>query len=160
MYDGTPRLRTRAAERAPEFAVRFAGSRWARWRPVRALMQALLRRAEASLPPSTRVGAVLCARQRPDAVVITPLIGVVGSSQPDYLRAARRAGIPTAVAVWSWDHLTSKALIRDLPDRVIVWNQTQRDEAMRLHGVPADRIAVTGAQCFDHWFERRPSRTA
>jgi len=28
---------------------------------------------------------------------------------------------------------------------------------MRLHGVPADRITVTGAQVFDEWFEKQPS---
>ena len=63
------------------------------------------------------------------------------------------------MAVWSWDHLTSKALIRDAPDRVIVWNEVQRDEAVRLHGIAPQAVVVTGAQCFDHWFGRQPSRT-
>ena len=157
-YDGTPRLRTRAAERAPAFAVRFADSVWARVASGRALLGWLLRRAEAAIPPSRDVAAYL-REQQADALVITPLIGVVGSSQPDYLRAARAAQLPTAVAVWSWDHLTSKALIRDAPDRVLVWNEVQRDEAVRLHGIAADHVVVTGAQCFDHWFGRRPSRT-
>jgi len=39
-----------------------------------------------------------------------------------------------------------------------VWNEVQREEAMTLHGVPPERVAVTGAQNFDHWFERRPAR--
>ena len=145
-YDGTPRLRTRAAERAPAFAVRFADSAWARVAAARALLGWLLRRAEAAIPPSRDVAAYL-REQQADALLITPLIGVVGSSQPDYLRAARAAQLPTAVAVWSWDHLTSKALIRDAPDRVLVWNEVQRDEAVRLHGIAArprggDRRAV------------------
>jgi hypothetical protein len=25
--------------------------------------------------------------------------------------------------------------------------------------VPSDRVVVTGAQCFDQWFDRRPSRS-
>src|SRR5206468_5134837 len=29
--------------------------------------------------------------------------------------------------------------------------------AIELHGLPADRVVVTGAQCFDHWFDRRPT---
>jgi hypothetical protein len=77
----------------------------------------------------------------------------------DILNSARRRGLRTALAVWSWDHLTSKARLRQCPDRVMVWNDTQRNEAISLHGVPAERIVVTGAQCFDHWFGRRPSRT-
>ena len=41
---------------------------------------------------------------------------------------------------------------------MFVWNETQRGEAVALHGVPADRLIVTGAQCFDQWFDRSPSR--
>ena len=88
---------------------------------------------------------------------MTPLVDL-GSQQIDYLRAARQLGIPTALAVWSWDHLSSKAYIREAPERVLVWNDWQRREAVEQHGVPAERVVVTGAQCFDHWFGRAPSR--
>ena len=27
-----------------------------------------------------------------------------------------------------------------------------------MHGVPSERVVVTGAQCFDRWFDRQPSR--
>jgi hypothetical protein len=157
-YDATPRLRARAAERAPAFAVAFAGSIWSRWGVARSALGWVLTRAEAAIPASREVAGYL-REQRPDALIMTPLIGVVGSAQPDYLRAARAARLPVAVAVWSWDHLTSKALIREAPDRVLVWNGVQRDEAVRLHGIPAGRVVVTGAQCFDQWFGRQPSRT-
>ncbi len=40
---------------------------------------------------------------------------------------------------------------------MLVWNETQKREATSLHDVPADRVVVTGAQCFDQWFDRRPS---
>jgi hypothetical protein len=33
----------------------------------------------------------------------------------------------------------------------------QRDEAVRLHGVPRERVVVTGAQPFDRWFGHRPT---
>ena len=62
------------------------------------------------------------------------------------------------MCVWSWDHLSSKALIRDMPQRVFVWNDTQKTEAVRLHGVPSERVVVTGAQCYDQWFGRQPVR--
>ena len=61
---------------------------------------------------------------------MTPLIGLVACSQIDLLRSAIRRGIPTAVMVWSWDHLSSKALIRDVPDALFVWNDVQKREAM------------------------------
>jgi hypothetical protein len=157
-YASTPRLRSRAAERAPAFAVRFGESVLSRSGPVRSALRWTLRSAEAALPGSERIERYL-REQAADVMLITPLIGVVGSSQIDYVRAARVLGLPTALCVWSWDHLSSKALIRDVPDRVMVWNEVQKDEARRLHGVPDERIAVTGAQCFDRWFGRQPSRT-
>ena len=157
-YSGTPRLRTRAAERAPAFALRFGESGWARRRVARAGLRRALRAAERGLPLSTAIDAFL-REQQPDAVLITPLVGVLDSPQPDYVRATRALRIPTALCVWSWDHLSSKALIRDMPDRVIVWNEVQRGEARRFHGVPGDRVIVTGAQCFDQWFGRQPSRS-
>jgi hypothetical protein len=62
------------------------------------------------------------------------------------------------LCVWSWDHLSSKALIRESPDRVFVWNETQKREAVELHGIAPERVVVTGAQCFDIWFDREPAR--
>jgi hypothetical protein len=158
MFDGTPRLRTRAAERSPTFAVAFGHSRWARSGLARRTVLAALRGAERAVPSSARIEQFL-RDQRPDVMLITPLVGVIETPQPDYVRAARRLGIPTALCVWSWDHLSSKALIRDLPDRVLVWNDIQREEAVRLHRVPPARVVATGAQCFDQWFGRQPSRT-
>jgi hypothetical protein len=156
MFDDTPKLRDRSRERTPGVFVSLgrAVRRYAPWtrRPISAALTWL----ERATPESPAVHAFLESHQ-PDVVLITPLIGL-GSSQVDYLRAARSRRIPTALCVWSWDHLSSKALIRDLPDRVFVWNDTQKREAITLHRVPEHRIVVTGAQCFDKWFDRRPSR--
>ena len=35
----------------------------------------------------------------------------------------------------------------------LLWNEAQRREAIELHGVPAERIRVTGAFAYDHWFD-------
>jgi hypothetical protein len=156
-YDKAPLRRTRARERTPRLLIALAdppligGFRWRR------AYGRLLHALDAACPPPDSVLEYVAA-QRPDAVLITPLVDL-GSQQIDYVRAARQLGIPCGLAVWSWDHLTSKALVRDHPDRVLVWNETQRQEAVRDHRIPAERVVVTGAQCFDHWFTRRPSRT-
>jgi hypothetical protein len=38
---------------------------------------------------------------------------------------------------------------------VIVWNETQREEAVSLHQCPPERVVVTGAPRFDEFFEMR-----
>ena len=113
------------------------------------------RRLEAGVPPSKRVAAYLRA-YRPDVLLVSPVIELA-SPLLDYLKAAREAGIRTGICVASWDNLTSKGLLRFVPERVFVWNETQRREAIELHGMPADRVVATGAARFDDWFAQRPS---
>lgn len=118
----------------------------------------LLARLERAIPTSRAIDAFV-RDAGPDAVVATPVIDF-GSSQVEYLKSAARLGIPCGVAVASWDNLTGKGLLRVVPDRVFVWNETQREEARDLHGIPAERVVATGSPKFDEWFERRPSTTA
>ncbi len=101
-------------------------------------------------------------RESPDAVVVSPLVlrGPGGAQQTQVFKAARQLGIPAALAVGSWDHLSSKGMIRVVPDIVLVWNEVQKREAVELHQVRSDRVVVTGAQPFDHWFEMRPTTSS
>jgi hypothetical protein len=110
---------------------------------------------DSAVPPSRRIVRFLRGIS-PDVVVVSPLVEI-GSSQVEYLKSARDLGIPTVVAVASWDNLTNKGLLRFTPDRVVVWNDAQRREAVELHGVPDERVVVTGAQRFDEWFVRKPA---
>lgn len=95
--------------------------------------------------------------QAPDVLLVSPLV-TAASPQVDWVRAARACGIRTAVCIASWDNLTNKGLLRVEPDLVIVWNEVQRHEAEKYHYIPPQKIAVTGAQLFDRWFERSVTR--
>ncbi len=99
------------------------------------------------------------ARLAPDVLVISPLVlrGPGGAAQTQLLKAAAQRGVPSVLTVGSWDHLSSKGLIRVRPDRVVVWNETQRTEAVRFHGMPAERVTVTGAYPWDIWFGMKPT---
>ena len=150
-------LRERAGKRLPRLHASTVKT-IARGGPrARALFASVLRRIERVIPVSPAIEAFV-RDQRPDVLLVTPLIEL-GSQQVDYVKCARRLGIPSALCVASWDNLTSKGLIRVSPDHVIVWNEAQRSEAETLHGVPADRVLVTGAQVFDDWFEAKPARS-
>lgn len=151
-YADARMLAARARIRTPEAIVALADRPFWRTRTGRRLMAFALRTSERAMPIDAEVAACVKA-QHADVVLVTPLL-ILGSEQIDVLRSARRLGIPTALCVGSWDHLSSKALIRERPHRVFVWNETQKREAIELHGVPASDVAVTGAQCFDEWFDR------
>ena len=155
-YDSEPTRRAHAAWYIPPGLVRLTNRPVFQRPAARHCLRAVLRACERALPLVPEFEQALRAWS-PDVVLVTPLI-TLGSSQCDVLRTANELGVRTAVCVTSWDHLSSKALMRDLPQRVLVWNETQKDEAVHLHGVPPARVVVTGAQCFDQWFDRHPSR--
>jgi hypothetical protein len=149
-------LRARVEKRLPRVYATFVRA-FGRSRASRALLAAILRGLERVVPTAPGIEAFL-REQRPDLLLVTPLIEL-GSQQVDYVKAARALGIRSALCVASWDNLTSKGLVRVLPDHVVVWNEAQKREAAALHGVPADRVRVTGAQLFDRWFTTTPSRS-
>ncbi len=156
-YDQATSLRARGARQAPPIASRLAGLPLLRTRAGLALLRTTFRRIERALPTGGVPDRIL-DEHRPDVVLVTPLL-YFGSAQVDLVRAARRRGIPTVHGVGSWDHLTTKGMIHEVADRMTVWNEAQRLEAAEIHGVDPARVAVTGAQAYDHWFVTRPSTT-
>ncbi len=153
-YRGTPALLARARARAPRPAVRLAES-LGLGRAGRRLLNGGINVLEQSTRSAGLFHDYLRDR-RPDVVVTTPLV-VLKTTQLDLARAAIELGVRNVFAVASWDHLSSKSRLNFSPQQVIVWNETQKREAIELHGVKADRIVVTGSQLFDEWFDKRPS---
>lgn len=117
----------------------------------------LLAAVEDAIPPSRRTTALLVA-QRADLVLASPVVDFA-SPQVEFVKSARRLGIPSAICVASWDNLTNKGLLRVVPDRVLVWNERQREELAEMHGIPPERVVVTGGQKFDLWFDLAASTT-
>ena len=156
-YDATPRLRGRSEERTPALVLWLVKLPLLRTPGGRRVLGWVMRQFEQAVPQSRELKAYY-QEQAPDVVLITPLVDL-GSPQLDHHLSARALGLRTVLCVGSWDHLSSKSLLRAIPDLVTVWNGTQRNEATELHRVPAERIVVTGAQCYDQWFGREPSRS-
>lgn len=159
-YEQSSELVRRARRRAPDRVVALMeepGSRWRRPAAVRRLT-ALLRRIDEATPSSRALRAFI-RKLEPDVVLLTPHL-MPGSPQQEILRAAMDAGLRTGLCVASWDNLSSKQLIRVRPDVVTVWNDTQKHEALRIHGLPESSIVTTGAQVYDPWFSWRPRERA
>jgi hypothetical protein len=156
-YHDAPKLRERAMRTVSESLQQRTQRGPFSTRIGRRLMAGWLRALHRAIPSDPRIDAFLLAH-RPDVLVVTPLIEP-GAPQAEYIRSARTLGIRSVLCVASWDNLTNKGLIHGPPDLVTVWNEMMKREAVHLHAVSPDRVAVTGAQPFDHWFDWQPSST-
>jgi hypothetical protein len=153
-FTEAPKLRARAKRFAPPRLERMVSQ--ASGVKRRLVRQGLLA-AERSTPVSP-IALEYVKTSDPDVVLVTPLLEP-GNHQVEFLRAANRLGIPSCLCVASWDNLTNKGLIHEMPDMVAVWNESQKREAVDLHAVAPERVTVTGAVAYDHWFDWEPSRS-
>src|SRR5437588_571875 len=96
-------------------------------------------------------------RAFPDAAVLVSPLVRQAMHQTEIVKAAAALGIPSGGLVYSWDSLSNKSRIHVAPDRLFVWNEVQRREAVELHGIAPERVAVTGAANWDRFFALRPS---
>jgi hypothetical protein len=118
------------------------------------LLARVLSALERLLPAPAQPRAYVAAL-RPDVVALCDSTAP-GSLLSAYAQAAKELGIPVAEFVASWDNLTNRQRLRVLPDRLVVWNNKQLEEAREHHGVPPERVAVCGAPAFDKWFSWQP----
>jgi hypothetical protein len=154
-YAESPVLAGRSRVQVPAPQARLLEA-LARGRPIAiGTLTKALRVVERCAPPSRALAAVI-RDKRPDVVLVSSVVDF-RCAQTDYVKTAKALGVPVGLLVASWDNLTNKGLIHVEPDLVVVWNDFQRREAIELHGIAPARIAVTGAQLYDQWFEARPS---
>ena len=153
-YSDAPKLRARAERDVPAANLRRLQRGVFSTPAGTAVFRRWLGASYRAIPSDVSIDAYLEA-WKPDILVLTPLIEP-GAPQAEYVRSARALGIRTVLCVASWDNLTNKGLIHGRVDMVTVWNETMKQEAVSLHGIPPDRVTVTGAQPFDHWFDWRP----
>lgn len=71
------------------------------------------------------------------------------------LRAAKRAHVPSVSVVPSWDNLVSKGVIASPPDKMIVWNEIMRTEAIELHDYEKGDVETGGGVQFDVYGDRK-----
>jgi hypothetical protein len=137
-YAGEDKLRARARERAPRVVLALLVLPPFRWPWGRHALGWVLRRVDAATPVPRWLKAFI-GDQRPDAVVVSPLVDF-GSGQSDYVRRASAQRIPSVLLVAGADDLRSKGAIRDVPTLTVVSSSTEADQAVRLQGLPPDRV--------------------
>ena len=102
------------------------------------------------------ISGIECLMFQPDSVIgINPMsidqllllgIGTVNSElEAGITLWARHHKIPVIHIVGNYDNLSSKGFRGISVDRLIVWGPNMRDDAIRLHGIPPDRITMIGS---------------
>lgn len=92
--------------------------------------------------------APLVDRYRPSLVFSTD---VQNENDVRLIHEARGRGVHVIGMVRSWDNLTAKGLIRAVPDLLVVNNEIVKNEAMRFHGISAEKIRVVGIPHYDRY---------
>lgn len=79
---------------------------------------------------------------RPAAVFLADLFD---DTEAAVLREARRRKILSIGFVSTWDRVTSRWMVRLLPDEMIIFNEVMKKEVMEFVDMPERRIRVSGA---------------
>lgn len=98
--------------------------------------------------PSSHTFAGFFETLNPDAVFSTD---VQNELDVRLLHEARARRVTTVGMVRSWDNLTSKGVLRVVPDRLVVHNETIKEEAVRYNLVPPANIFVIGIPHYDNY---------
>ena len=84
-------------------------------------------------------------------LLVTSSPGLIFSEIP-LLRTAVRRGVRAMAVDPSWDNFTNKLLPVRRVDRLIVWNDLMKQQAIDLHGYQPDAVRVAGAPHWDLYF--------
>ena len=127
-----------------------------RWIGLKSVLGRLVSRPNAPYALSDRLVShpameQLFDQHRP-ALVVCANPGLVFSEVP-LMRTARRRGVTCMVIDASWDNFTNKLLPVRKADRLVVWNDIIKEQAVTLHGYRPEAVTVSGAPQFDVHFK-------
>lgn len=84
-------------------------------------------------------------------LIVTCSPGFHSNRDIPLIKEAKGAKIPTLCVVLSWDNLLTCGLMPTRPDRLLVWNEMMKEEAIALHYYPPEKVCVTGPPGFDFY---------
>jgi hypothetical protein len=72
-----------------------------------------------------------------------------GTEETVYILEARELDIPVVCPILSWDNITTKGTLLQMPDYFISWGPIMTDEIVKIYQFPRDRICECGVPHFD-----------
>ena len=91
---------------------------------------------------------------KPNLVFLAHLFGEIEVS---LLRAAKKRGISSVGLINSWDKLSGRAMMRLLPDHLLVFNEILKAEALEYADMDAKDITIVGIPQYDYYVTETPS---
>lgn len=92
-------------------------------------------------------------KYKPDLVFLAHLFS---DKEISILRQAKKRNVSTIGLINSWDKLTSRGIIRILPDKLIVHNEIIKKEAMKYADMKENDIEIVGIPHFDIYKKIKP----
>lgn len=89
------------------------------------------------------------------AMLVTSSPGLIFSEVP-LLRTAVRRRVRSMAVDPSWDNFTNKLLPVRRVDRLVVWNDLMKEQAVAFHGYEPDDVCVAGTPQWDIYFRTGP----
>lgn len=84
--------------------------------------------------------------------VLTPGIGYYGFwNEGNFALESQKLGLPVFSAITNYDAIVNKGYPGFMPVCAAVWSRQMADEAMRLFGMPARKIEITGPVQYDRF---------
>jgi hypothetical protein len=147
----TESVRIRRAEAAAKKSIRWVGAK----RLLARVLAPSIARKETRYALVDRLvshphAETLFDRHRP-ALLVASSPGLIFAEVP-LLRTAVRRGVRSMAVDPSWDNFTNKVLPVRRVNRLIVWNELMKQQAIDLHGYRPDEVRVAGAPQWDVYF--------
>lgn len=89
--------------------------------------------------------------------VLTPGMGNFGFwNEGNFAREAQRMALPTFAAITNYDNIVNMGYRGFHPTCLAVWSKQMADEAIKLHGYPANKMEITGPVQYDRFMMPLP----
>lgn len=92
-------------------------------------------------------------KYKPDLVFLAHLFG---DDEVAILKDAKSRRVKSVGLITSWDKTTGRCMLRLLPDKLIVYNETVKEEAVNFADMQPVDITVVGVPQYDFYFRNKP----
>ncbi len=107
------------------------------------------RREAKKVKPSPAFDALI--RNHSIELVVTATPGL-SPFEAEVVHLAKRAGLPSVAANFTWDNLTMNSKHIRKTDYLIAWNEVMKKEAIDIHDYSPEKVFVSGTPRFDPYF--------